>query len=100
MRFPMVRIVSPRDIGALIREHRRQRGFDQATLARHVGVSRQWLIDVEHGHSRAELGLVLRALKELDVPLEALPFAKTKRLPIPDIDIDAVVERHRGKTHG
>ena len=93
----MVRIVSPRDIGALIREHRRQRGLDQATFARHVGVSRQWVIDVEHGHPRAELGLVLRVLKDLTIPLEAPPFATTERLPIPDIDIDAVVERHRDR---
>jgi HTH-type transcriptional regulator / antitoxin HipB len=40
-------------------------------LAKRIGVSRQWVIEVEHGHARAELGLVLRALDALGIRLDA-----------------------------
>ncbi len=39
-----------------------QLGLDQASLATRVGVSRQWIVAVEAGKARAEVGLVLRTL--------------------------------------
>lgn len=51
------------DIGAAIRAERRQRGWSQAELARRAGVSRQWLIEVEQGHDRAEAGKVISVLE-------------------------------------
>lgn len=42
-------------------------GLDQAELARRVGVTRQWVIDIEKGKPRAELGLVMRALHALEL---------------------------------
>jgi len=53
-------IGTPADLGAVIRDRRKRLTLDQSTLAKRIGVSRQWLIDVEHGHPRAELALVLR----------------------------------------
>ncbi len=41
---------------------RKQLKLDQSTFAKQIGVSRQWVIEIERGHPRAELGLVLRAL--------------------------------------
>ena len=76
-----------------IRDRRRKLKLSQSQLARKVGVGRQWVVAIEHGKSRAELGLVLRTLSALDLPLTIDPG---DRLPwsgdgIPPVDIDAIV---------
>jgi HTH-type transcriptional regulator/antitoxin HipB len=90
---------TPRDIGAIIRQRRRELGLDQATLARNVGVSRQWIIEVEAGKPGAELGLVLRALDALGVRLvdeRSLGRPRARRRPVePAPDIDAIVSAAR-----
>lgn len=87
---------TPQDIGALLRERRQNAGLDQAELARRVGVSRQWLVEVERGKPRAEIGLVLRALNVLDIPLEvSVPRYAAGVADTPDIDIDAIVDAAR-----
>ena len=63
-------IRTPIDLGALIRERRRRNGWDQQTLADKIGVSRQWVIEIEKGKPRAEVGLVLRALDALGYVVE------------------------------
>ena len=87
-------IRTPADLGT-IRDRRRQLGLDQATLAKRVGVSRQWVIAIEQGRSRAELGLVLRALEALGIRLNTglneSPTARTT----PAVDIDAIVSSAR-----
>jgi len=67
-----MRVRTPRDLGLVIRDRRRALGLDQRTLARKVGVSRQWLVEAEKGKPRAEIGLVLRTLAaiELEVTIE------------------------------
>lgn len=60
-------ITTPRDIGAAIRERRKLLGLDQAELASRVGISRQWLIQVENGKAGAGIGLLLRLLNALDL---------------------------------
>jgi HTH-type transcriptional regulator / antitoxin HipB len=62
---------TPIDLGAVIRDRRKQLKLDQATLAGRIGVSRQWVIEMERGHTRAELALVLRALDALGIRLDA-----------------------------
>lgn len=59
------------DFGAVIRDRRKRLKLDQSSFAKRIGVSRQWVIEVEHGHARAELGLVLRALDALGIRLDA-----------------------------
>lgn len=90
---------TPRDIGAIIRQRRRELGLDQATLARNVGVSRQWIIEVEAGKPRAELGLVLRTLDVLGVRLvdeASLPPTRARKGRVaPAPDIDAIVSAAR-----
>jgi y4mF family transcriptional regulator len=66
---PML-IRTPSDLGAIIRNRRKQLGLGQAALAQRIEVSRQWIIGIEKGHSRAEFGLVLRALDTLGIRLE------------------------------
>jgi y4mF family transcriptional regulator len=64
-------IRTPADLGAVIRDRRKQLGLDQATFAKRIGVSRQWVIGVEQGHARAAMGLVLRAIDALGIRLDA-----------------------------
>lgn len=89
-------IRTPQDIGALLRENRKKAGLGQADLARRIGVSRQWVVEVERGKPRAEMGLVLRAFNTLGSPLQtglATPFHGVADTP--DIDIDGIVEAAR-----
>lgn len=90
---------TPADLGAVIRDRRRRLGLDQATLAKRVGVSRQWIIEVERGHPRAELGLVLRALDALDIRLDAAVDRADARRKRGAVDIDAIVSRARKPVH-
>ena len=83
---------TPQDLGLLIRDHRRQLGLDQHELAQRVGVSRQWIVEIEGGKPRAALGLVLRTLEalglELDVrlPGQAIEAASSAvEIPLGDV---------------
>ena len=64
-------ISSPAQIAALIRMHRRHQGLTQAELAARAGVGREWIIEVEKGKATAELALVLKTLRVLNVSLRA-----------------------------
>ena len=95
--WSIMRIRTPLDLGLVIRDRRRKLKLSQAELARKVGVGRQWVVAIEHGKSRAELGLVLRTLSALDLPLTIEPGER----PLPPsgemtpVDIDAVVNAAR-----
>jgi HTH-type transcriptional regulator / antitoxin HipB len=93
-----MRIRTPIDLGAVIRERRMKLGLDQKTLATQVGVSRQWIVDVEKGKPRAPLSLVLRTVEALGIHLVADQQAKpqTQSGP-PPVDIDAIVTAAREK---
>ena len=87
-------IRTPADLGAVIRDRRKRFGLGQADLAKKIGASRQWVVGIERGHSRAELGLVLRALDTLGIRLETRDkdaMAKSPSNP----DIDAIVAAAR-----
>ncbi|MDE2462414.1 MAG: helix-turn-helix transcriptional regulator [Alphaproteobacteria bacterium] len=90
-------IRTPSDLGTAIRSRRKELGLDQAALAKSIGASRQWVIGVERGRARAELGLVLRALDVLGIPLrtDAGTTPKSKAAVLPDVDIDAIVDAAR-----
>lgn len=87
---------TPADLGAIIRDRRKHLKRNQASLANEIGVSRQWLIELEHGHPRAELGLVLRVLDALGINLDAdIAQAKTPRPGT--VDINAIVAKAKKK---
>lgn len=65
-----MRIRTAADLGASIRERRVKLGMDQSDLAKKAGTSRKWIVEVEQGKPRAEIGLVLRTLKALGVSLD------------------------------
>jgi y4mF family transcriptional regulator len=64
-------IETPAAAGAIIRARRTARGLSQQTLADMAGVSRKFLIDLEAGHDRAELGKTLAVMAALDLTLAA-----------------------------
>jgi HTH-type transcriptional regulator / antitoxin HipB len=83
---------TPIDLGFAIRDRRRRLKLGQEELATRVGVSRKWIIDVEKGKPRAEVGLVLRTLDALGLGLslidEDLPVDASAPPDVPVIDID------------
>ena len=90
----IMQIRTPLDLGLTIRDRRRRLKLSQKELARKAGVGRQWIVAIERGKSRAELGLVLRALAALDLLLTINPGSR--RFPSSHkkgaIDIDAIVD--------
>jgi HTH-type transcriptional regulator/antitoxin HipB len=95
----MMRLRTPRDIGAVIRERRRALGIDQAELAEKVGVSRLWINQVERGKPGAGLGLVLRTLAVVGIDLTADigETAGHDAEAVTTPDINAIVEAARSK---
>jgi y4mF family transcriptional regulator len=83
---------TPAEIGAVVRDRRKQLKLNQAAFAQQIGVSRQWVIELEHGHARAELGLVLRALDALNIRLDA-SVDKMDHQHHGTIDIDEIVTK-------
>ena len=93
-----MRIRTAVDIGALIRDRRIKLGLKQQALADKIGASRQWLIEVEKGKQRAELGLVLRTLEELGISLVTADIPSPEdRMRSQAIDIDRIVNAAREK---
>ena len=87
-----MQIRTPLDLGLVIRDRRRKLRLSQAELARKVGVGRQWVVAIEGGKSRAELGLVLRTLSALSLSLVS---DVDERPPRSTDDIDAVISNAR-----
>ena len=95
----MSTISTPKDIGQTIRSRRKQLGWDQAKLADQVGVSRQWIINIEQGKPRAEIGLILRTLHVLNLPIYIGTVSNTevadKKVSSQpgSVDIDDIIDR-------
>jgi len=79
-------IQDPAALGLALRERRRELGLSQQQLAARIGVSRQWVVDLEGGKERAELGLVLRALRGLDMRVVVEPLGPAA------LDLDRLVD--------
>lgn len=95
-----MRIRTPADLGAVIRDGRTKLGLDQKSLATRVGVSRQWIVEAEKGKPRAEIGLLLRTLGALGITLDAQKEGSRKSKAaelVHGIDIDSIVASARRK---
>lgn len=90
-----MQIRTAKDIGALIRDQRKTQKLDQAELAEKVGVNRRWVLEVERGKARAEIGLVLKTLDALGLTLSIEGEAARGRRggrQIESVDINAIIE--------
>jgi HTH-type transcriptional regulator/antitoxin HipB len=93
-------IRTPSDLGALIKDRRMKLGLDQKSLAQKVGVSRQWIVAVEQGKPRAEIGLLLRTIDVLGIRLSTDNESSGKMKDTdktPPVDIDSIIATARGK---
>ncbi len=86
-----MRIRTPTDLGAVIRDRRKELKLGQAELARRIGTSRQWVVGIEQGRARAELGLALRALDALGIRLDSALISSSKGAT----DLDAIIAAAR-----
>lgn len=57
----------------VVQAARHERGWTQQVLAEHAGVGRRFIVDLEAGHPRAEVGKVLHVLKVLGIEPLAVP---------------------------
>jgi HTH-type transcriptional regulator / antitoxin HipB len=58
---------NPEQLGRAVRLKRQEKSLSQNALAAQLGVGRKWVIHLESGNPKAELGLVLKALDALDL---------------------------------
>jgi HTH-type transcriptional regulator / antitoxin HipB len=93
-----MRVRTPVELGALIRERRRALRLDQKTLAQKVGVSRQWIVEVEKGKPGAPIGLILRTIEALGIALSpdiSGESSKSGKRRAPTVDLDAILAAAR-----
>jgi HTH-type transcriptional regulator / antitoxin HipB len=84
-------IKTPKEIGLFVREQRKARGWTQDVFAQRLGVSRLWVLQLEQGKSTAQIGLVLRALNELDVPMQVDPKPIDRSISPGGINLDNII---------
>lgn len=84
-----MRVSTAKELGAYVRGERRAQGLTQVELASRAGVSRDWLIRLEAGERRLEVGLVLDVLNSLERPLRTTELAARQ----PDDTDDAFTHR-------
>jgi HTH-type transcriptional regulator / antitoxin HipB len=68
---------SAEQLGLAIRLKRQEKKLSQSALAELLGVERKWVLRLEAGNPRAELGLVLKTLEALGIRAS---LAQTDRL--------------------
>ena len=69
-------LLTPEQLGAAIRLRRKEKGLTQNALAALLGAERKWVINLESGNSKAEIGLVLRALEALNLRASLIDAGK------------------------
>ena len=67
-----MQVRTTRELGALVRDRRHERGWTQARLAAEVRVTRAWVVALEAGKASIELALVLRTLAVLDLVTDVI----------------------------
>lgn len=82
-----------RDLGALVRERRLERGLKQEELARAVGVSRQWIVGLEQGKFRS-FEIVLRTLGALGLSIEVVTDDDSADHGTAPVDLDELLSRY------
>ena len=90
-------IHNARDLGLRMRDQRLELGLSQAALAKRVGVSRSWVIQMERGNAGAEIGLIFKALAALGLELDVRAPQAVVPMDSGDlIDLSDILNRARG----
>ncbi|MGB6488564.1 MAG: helix-turn-helix domain-containing protein [Steroidobacteraceae bacterium] len=83
---------NPEQLGRAVKLKRQEKGLSQSALATQLGVERKWVIRLESGNPKAELGLVLKALDALDLRASLGDEKKDSRVSRPST-LDEVFRR-------
>jgi len=89
-----MQIKTSKDIGALVGDQRSQLGLTQEQLAKRVGVSRPWIVQLEKGKPTAQMSLVLRTLKELGLTLDVMLLSGKET---PAIELNRIIQNTLSK---
>jgi len=82
-----MRVHTPHEFARVAKQQRQRLGWTQSELATRIGVTRQWVIALERGSPRLELGLTLRAMTTLGVGVDlAPPPAQAENTGIPTLE--------------
>lgn len=93
-----MKINSTRDLAAVVRGRRLDLHLSQAELASQVGVSRNWLNQVEAGKRSLDFALVLRLLDVLGLSLDIVnPGDASDVFTGRSVDLDTIIEGYRGQ---
>jgi transcriptional regulator with XRE-family HTH domain len=87
---------NPEQLGAAIRLRRKEKGLTQNALAALVGAERKWVLNLESGNSKAEIGLILRAIEVLGLRAALIDRKQPARGPglkIPRLDLVQHLQR-------
>jgi len=87
---------SDEDLGPLLREARKDRGWSQDKLKDAVGVSRQWVSMVENGKTSVAFDLVVRAFHALGYTIRIDP--RNEERPNIRTDAESANARRAGRT--
>ena len=68
-------IVSPGDLGVMLKELRKQKGLTQTALGRRVGLDQKRVSLMENGNPNIRVGSLFRLLSALDVGMALEPKA-------------------------
>ena len=87
---------SAEDLGPLLKEARKNRGWSQDELKNAVGVSRQWVSSVENGKTSVEFDLVVAAFHALGHTIRINP--RTEAAPRQSMTSELPGARHARRT--
>ncbi|WP_375497086.1 helix-turn-helix domain-containing protein [uncultured Jatrophihabitans sp.] len=91
----LVHVSTARDLGLLVRQRRQDLRLSQADLATRAGVGRPWVVAVEKGHARAELGKLLALLAELGLAVDLSAAGQPRAGDHSDaVDLDELLHEH------
>lgn len=68
-------MVSPKDLGAMLRELRKQKGLTQTALGKRVGLDQKRVSLMENGNPNIRVDSLFRLLSALDVGMALEPKA-------------------------
>lgn len=89
-----MRVINPKELGLYVRSSRLKLGLTQAELAHNAGTTQAWVSELESGKPRAEIGLVFRLLRTLDVTVDLrAPSDNQSSLFWEGGDIDSIADR-------
>jgi len=72
---------NPEQLGAAIRLKRKEKSLTQSELAKLLGAERKWVLHLESGNSKAEIGLILRAIEVLGLRASLADTGQSRRGP-------------------